>query len=442
MKCLIIAAGKGSRLQQKGYSKPLVPVLGVPIIERVIRNAIKAGIHDFYVVIGYREAEVRPFLDALAEPLAAQYRITLTHITNNEWEKGNGLSVLKAQNYLKENFILMMGDHLVDSTLLESLLRQQLSDGEIMLAVDRNTENPLINMSDVTKVQINNGKVVNIGKDLNTFSGFDAGIFLCSPAIFQGITRSLSKYGDSSLSGGVRYLAEKGKVKFFDIGEKFWIDVDDPVALEKAEKALLRGLRSKRNDGPISRYLNRPVSIRISRYLVQFPITPNQISLLSFLLSIFGAGLFFIGGYPALLAGGILAQLASIIDGCDGEIARLKFQGSAFGGWFDAVLDRYADAFLLFGLTWHAYSMNPRLISLFFGFMAIIGSFMVSYTADKYDALMRNRVGSGTRIGRDIRAFLIFLGALVNRPLWTLFIIATLMNAETIRRIYICQTDE
>ena len=50
MKCLIIAAGNGSRLQQKGGSKPLVPILGVPLIERVIRSAMEGGADEFYVV--------------------------------------------------------------------------------------------------------------------------------------------------------------------------------------------------------------------------------------------------------------------------------------------------------------------------------------------------------------------------------------------------------
>jgi CDP-L-myo-inositol myo-inositolphosphotransferase len=403
-----------------------------------MRTAIGAEVDDFYVVTGYKGVEVRRFLDDLAR----QCRITITHITNDEWDKGNGLSVLKAKEYLEDNFLLMMGDHLVDSALLKDLLQQQVSNGEITLAVDRNNDNPLIDMSDVTKVQISNGKVVSIGKGLHTFNGFDTGLFLCSPEIFQGISKSISLHGDSSLSGGVRCLAEKGKVNVFDIGNRLWIDVDDPAALEKAEKALLSGLRSKQNDGPISRYLNRPVSIRISRYLANFPVTPNQISFMSFMLSILAAGLFLVGGYPGLLAGGIFAQFASVLDGCDGEIARLKFQESAYGGWFDAVLDRYGDALMLFGLTWHAYSSNTLPISLFAGFMAIIGSFMVSYTADKYDALMRKRVKSAIRIGRDVRAFLIFLGALLNQPFWTLFIIAVLMNAETVRRIYICRTDE
>ena len=83
MKCLIIAAGKGSRLWQRGDSKPLIPLLGVPIIERVIRSAIAAGIDDFCVVTGYNGEKVRSFLYNLAE----SRRITISHVINDDWEK-------------------------------------------------------------------------------------------------------------------------------------------------------------------------------------------------------------------------------------------------------------------------------------------------------------------------------------------------------------------
>ena len=140
-----------------------------------------------------------------------------------------------------------------------------------------------------------------------------------------------------------------------------------------------------------------------------------------------------------MLIGGVLAQFASIIDGCDGEVARLKYQKSNFGGWFDAVLDRYADAFLLIGLTWHLLATEMNSWVLFIGFMAIIGSFMLSYTADKYDNLMRSRIkaggGAGLRMGRDVRVFLIFLGAATNMVLPVLVIIAIVMNVETMRRV-------
>ena len=66
---------------------------------------------------------------------------------------------------------------------------------------------------------------------------------------------------------------------------------------------------------------------------------------------------------------------------------------------------------------------------------------MLSYTADKYDKLMKNRIQKGMRMGRDIRVFLIFLGAVLNQPYLILIVIAVLMNVETIRRIIICRND-
>ena len=78
------------------------------------------------------------------------------------------------------------------------------------------------------------------------------------------------------------------------------------------------------------------------------------------------------------------------------------------------------------------------------GFLAIIGSFMNSYTADKYDGLMAARFkrGKGVRIGRDVRVFLISVGALLNQPFLTLSLIAGLMNVETVRRVVVARGHE
>ena len=444
MQCMIIAAGKGSRLLQRGDSKPLVPILGVPLIERVIRAALEAKAEEFYVVIGYQGEQVRLFLERLAERLA----IRITPLVNDDWDKDNGLSVLKARAHLQDPFLLLMADHLFEPSLVRTLTTLTLTREEIALAVDSDTCNPLVDMEDVTRVKVEDDgpmerkKIRDIGKGLADFNGFDTGIFLCSPAIFKALEQSKEKDGDTTLSGAVQVLAAEGHAKAIPT-DGFWIDVDDPAAFQKAEQALLKRLRDKPNDGPVARYLNRPLSVRISRYLVQRDVTPNQISLFSFLCSLLAAGLFALGGYFALLLGGVLAQFASIIDGCDGEVARLKYQSSDFGGWFDAVLDRYADAFLLFGLTWHLLAVEVNGWILFVGFMAIIGSFMLSYTADKYDNLMRDRIRAGDkaglRMGRDVRVFLIFLGAVANIVLPVLVLIAVVMNVETLRRIMIAR---
>ncbi len=441
-KCLVIAAGQGSRLASGGTPKPLFPLLGLPLIERTIVTAERAGLEEFIVVTGYEGDRVRQFLDRLA----LRRGITISHVVNEKWDGGNGLSVLAAREAVgDEPFVLLMADHVVDGPLLSGLLRESLDADGVCLAVDRNLSNPLVDLDDVTKVRASDGRLEAIGKDLDRHDAFDTGCFLCSPELFSALDQVREREGDESLSAGITLLAEQGKARAHDVGDAFWIDVDDASAVERAERALIAGL-PKLGDGPVSRYLNRPLSIRITRHLIVRSVTPNQISFFSFALCLAAAGLFAAGGAFWLAIGGLLAQAASVVDGCDGEVARLRLEESEFGGWFDAVLDRYADAFLLFGLTWHVFfAAEGSPLALFLGYMAITGSFLVSYTADKYDGLMKSQFQRGEtlgiRIGRDLRVLVIALGAVLNLPFLALSLIAVVMNAETVRRIVTASRD-
>jgi CDP-L-myo-inositol myo-inositolphosphotransferase len=437
MKCLIIAAGEGIRIRSKGRIKPLVPILGVPLIERVIHSAIEGGADEFYVITGYEGEQVSYFLRQLAKRL----KISITPIQNDDWQEENGVSVLKARGIIEESFLLLMADHLYDPAIIRSLQKQPLNEDEILLAVDTDMSNPMIDKEDVNKVHVKDGHILNIGKTIDNCNGFDTGIFRCTPTIFEALERACQIHNDTTLSAAVRILAENKQVKFMET-RGLWIDVDDENAFKRAEKALLDLLRGKSNDGPVSYWLNRPISARISKSLVNFNITPTQISFFSFALSVIAAGLLALGTYWFLALAGIIAQFASIIDGSDGEVARLKYLSSDYGRWVDAVLDRYADAFLLFGLTWYVYRQYLSSWALAIGFSAIIGTFMLSYTADKYDKLMKNRIQKGIRIGRDVRVFLIFLGAIINQVYLLLIVIGVLMNLETVRRIVICRNDK
>ena len=436
--CLIIAAGAGSRLRQAGPIKPLHPILGIPLIERAIRTAHAAGVDTFYVVVGHEANTVARFL----ESLACRLGVTITPIFNPHWHLyENGYSVLLARDILTEPFLLLMSDHLFDDAILTRLLSISLPPGGIALAVDGELNNPLVDHDDVCRVYHEGGLIRDIGKHLTRYNGYDTGAFLCSPALFTALEDVFAE-GQSTLSDAVRRLAVENRALAIDVSGCFWIDVDTPEMIRKAEDALLTHQGVKVTDGPVARYLNRPFSSRLTRRLVRYPITPNQITVVAFALSLLAAGLFTLRSYPALALGGIIAQLASIVDGCDGEVARLKYQRSSYGGWLDAVLDRYADGLLLFGLTWYA-AAHVGAIAWWVGFLAILGSFMVSYTADKYDHLMKARVQAGARggirIGRDIRLFLVFIGAITNLPLAVLGVLAVVMNAEAIRRVFVCR---
>jgi 1L-myo-inositol 1-phosphate cytidylyltransferase len=236
MNCLIVAAGTGGRLRQRGQSKPLVPVNGVRLLERVITRARSAGVERFFVVSGYRGEEVRAALDVFS----AREAIPIVHVSNDEWQRGNGVSVLKARPFLNGPFLLSMCDHLVDPDILRDLIASTLEPDTVTLAVDYNVAGSINDLDDVTRVMCSNGRIVHIGKVIREFNAIDTGVFLCTPVIFDALEVSQAA-GDDSISGAMNVLAREDRARVFDIQGRLWLDVDDPATLDKAEILLNAG---------------------------------------------------------------------------------------------------------------------------------------------------------------------------------------------------------
>ncbi len=236
MKCLIVAAGQGTRLREKGELKPLIPIRGVPLIERVIANGREAGIDEFLVVTGYRSEELQTRLGEFSR----RSGIHITRIFNRAWDRANGMSVLTAKQYLDEPFLLTMCDHLVDPEILRRLVQAKQELGTVTLGVDFNIDNPLNDPEDVTRVKCEGDRLLHIGKVIKDFNCFDTGVFRCTPVMFEALEESQSR-GDDSISGAMNVLAEWGKARVFDIGDRLWVDVDDPIAFGKAETLLDEG---------------------------------------------------------------------------------------------------------------------------------------------------------------------------------------------------------
>jgi phosphatidylglycerophosphate synthase len=153
----------------------------------------------------------------------------------------------------------------------------------------------------------------------------------------------------------------------------------DPLVLRDrgdlplARRRLLRAL-VKDSDGFMAKHVERPISIALSRWLAETPVTPNQITVISGAIGV-AAAPFFLSLSPLWQTIGALLFLAhSIIDGCDGEIARLKFQESRWGG----VLDFWADnlvhlaVFSCMAAGWAYAEGSPWPLAL--GVTAIIGA--------------------------------------------------------------------
>jgi len=230
MNCLILAAGLGSRLRGISESKPLTPVGGVALIERVIRRAAAGGATRFVVVTGHEAKRVEAFLARLQSRLA----LPIGWERTADWTLPNGHSVLAGASVLNGDYLLTMSDHLFDPEIVSRLCRRRT--GGVALAVDRNLSGPLLDIEDATKVEVAaNGRIVRIGKTLANYNAIDTGLFRATPALAEAIRADIAAGGGGSLSEGMQRLADAGLASTAEIGAARWIDVDSPAMLELAE---------------------------------------------------------------------------------------------------------------------------------------------------------------------------------------------------------------
>jgi phosphatidylglycerophosphate synthase len=126
-----------------------------------------------------------------------------------------------------------------------------------------------------------------------------------------------------------------------------------PADRRAAERRLLRGL-VKDTDGFMARHVERPMSLAVSRLLAATPVTPNQMTLFSVAVGLVGAPFFLSSQAQWQTVGALLLLAHSILDGCDGELARLRFQESRWGGildfWGDNIV--HAVVFACMALGW------------------------------------------------------------------------------------------
>jgi choline kinase len=231
MKCLILAAGHGSRLRALSDSKPLTPVAGSPLIEHVIRAAAAAGAREFVVVTGHQAERVEAFLATLT----ARLGLSIEPARTEDWDRPNGHSVLAGAAAIDGDYLLLMADHLFEPEVARRLLNHAPSPAALTLAVDRDLTSPLLDLDDATKVEVgSDGEIVRIGKKLAGFNAIDTGIFLATPALAAAIGEDIVAGGGGSLSEGVQRLANRRQAFTLDAGGSRWIDIDDPRTLALA----------------------------------------------------------------------------------------------------------------------------------------------------------------------------------------------------------------
>jgi choline kinase len=230
---VVLMAGAGTRLRAAGKAvlKPLVPMLGRPLISYTLEALQRAEIKTVYAVVGFKGDELRTEVERIAPN-----ELALRFVENYEWRKQNGVSVLAAASQVLGPFLLTMSDHLFEGAILDLLLRTAPPD-QVHLAVDRKLDS-IFDKDDAMKVQTRGEEIVTLGKELCDYDAIDTGLFLCTRDLFAHLEKARERTGDCSLADGVRSLAASGKARAIDIGAAWWQDVDTPEMFAHAERQL------------------------------------------------------------------------------------------------------------------------------------------------------------------------------------------------------------
>jgi CDP-diacylglycerol--glycerol-3-phosphate 3-phosphatidyltransferase len=181
------------------------------------------------------------------------------------------------------------------------------------------------------------------------------------------------------------------------------------------------------------RGLTEGIRAALARAVGKLGISPNTLTVAGYVLHL-----------PALYAlatghmrlGGLAVAVASLFDALDGSVAREMRQASAFGAFLDSTLDRYSEATILLGLLMH-YSRKGALLETVLTYVAMVGSFMVSYTRARAEgAGIACKAGWFTRFERVMLIVICLVTRQLRLLLWALAILANLTAAQRVLYVW------
>lgn len=299
-----------------GTSSPAgsVRVGGISLLKRAILTLSKQGVERF--VVATRHAALRDEL--LDDPSITA--LNVTWVQSNDESASDGHAVMIAADHLRPGrFLVVPADRVFEPRIASALLERS----------GRGTSAAVLSRAALQPIATPAGAF-----------GY-TGLFTADSELLRELAVRDEERRDLELHLVLSGLAARGALDAVDVGTAYCQPVRDKATRRMANKILLDALR-KPVDGLVARHINRNFSLFITRFLKDTPIRPNHITGISLAVAVLG-GVMSAWATPSsvywLIAGAAMWQLASMLDGVDGELARLKFSGSKLGEWLDTLSD-------------------------------------------------------------------------------------------------------
>jgi phosphatidylglycerophosphate synthase len=342
----------------------MTDIARVSVLRRALLNGAKAGIHA-WLILTYTEPEiVRAHLAGEARLLPIAYDIVNLDSINPE--------ALRAR--------LPQGEMIVLSCTA-------LFDAQTLLAL-QDQSSPTLGVQPVTStlqgalyVHLRDGNQVVPATSTSQATHAAVGLLRCDRSLLvqaiESAWNAMPHATDPLAPVLIELLSTAKAVYALDVSPYLWLPLShlSNDEIQQVETRLLRRL-GRAGDSPIVRLIARRLSRTVTHKLIHTRIRPNHVTLLSGAIGICGALCLAQPHIGWQVIGSLLFLLSTVIDGCDGELARLTFQESSFGAKLDVTMDIVVHGVLFPAIALGLYREQQHTVYLILGALALGGVFL------------------------------------------------------------------
>jgi len=361
----VVLTGRRGEVPSGAKDVPPRIILGLPMLERALLTAFQGGVREF-ILIGEDAEAGKAILSSLGDDKRFKEKDMRL-----EYVPLCGLADLVRREGPRARFWLMDGDLVFAPAVLEkAALADPGEDRDLLvihsLEAGEPGERPIIKTADDGRT------VAAFGGDAGGRSASYSGAGLCSGETLARLAEAFRKRGSVRLDTDVlEETFDPARTVAFDAGPDFCETVTSKASAKRAERYII-GTARKPTDGFFSRNFNRYVSTFLTRYLLKINVSPTEISVVVLFVGLLSGWLEGRGGYRNAVLGAFLFELASIIDGCDGENARLTFRSSKVGGTLDVTGDALTFVFFFMNLSIGLYRSTWNNLWLILGGLSLL----------------------------------------------------------------------
>ena len=414
MQAVILAQTKGD----EGLLA-LRPLCGIPLVQRQLYTLRNLGWRQAFVLTDPgRRSQIEA---ALGDPAKLGMHVSYLEVDGRE---GLPLSKLAA---LEEDFLLIEAHYLVEERILSALAEP----GQLALAYD---SSPL--WSEGLYLTVRQGQVAAVGEGVG--DGLYVGVLFLPR---QALAQLAEEHLPLAEMPRLQWLASELGLAALDVDQiepyvaeirqrarPFWCRVAGQREAERCREALVSGAQ-KRTLDVVAWYINRPLENWITRRIADWPITPNQVSVIVTLIAFAATGLFLAGW---LLPASLLTLVVNVLDGVDGKLARVKGLTTKLGHLEHSFDQLYEQSWYI-AFTWAMYLRRGDVLPLLLGFWALLFDTFARHVSMQFRQVMGVSLADYAPFDRTFRRFdgrrniytyYMLLSVLLGHPLYALVTMA------------------